>query len=144
LGCTILFEKVAVQPAKPVVAAVHGAGGLVFGLPGNPASAMVAFWLFVRPALRRLLGWEDGYWKGALKAELAAPLAGAKGRDRFLPATVAFEDGKILVTPHPPVGSHDVAAYACGTALVRIPANAEPRGVGEDCEILPLADWRGR
>jgi len=155
LGCTILFEKVAVQPAKPVVAAIHprknrhdrdgddGRPGLVFGLPGNPASAMVAFWLFVRPTLRYLSGWPDGYWQGALQAELAAPLPGAKARDRFLPTTVRFAGGRILATPHPPIGSHDLAAYARGTALVRIPAHAPPRSPGESCEVLPLADWRG-
>ena len=140
LGCTILFEKVAVQPAKPVVAAVHS-GGLVFGLPGNPASAAVAYWLFVRPTLRRLQGIEDAYWHGALAARLAAPLPAAKGRDCFLPASVRFEAGQILVTPINPRGSHDVAAYGQGTTLVQILARSSPRQPGDPCEILPLADW---
>jgi molybdopterin molybdotransferase len=60
LGCRAVFDAVAIQPGKPLVFAVHERG-LVFGLPGNPASVMVTFWLFVRPALRRLLGHEDGY-----------------------------------------------------------------------------------
>ncbi len=141
LGCEILFDSVAVQPGKPLVAARH-AGGLVFGLPGNPASAMVCFWLFVRPALRRLMGAADGYWHGALAATLAAPLPGAKSRDRFLPAEVAFGDGGIRVSPVPTIGSHDIAAYARGTALVRVPAEAAPARPGAACEILPLADWR--
>lgn len=141
LGCTILFEKVAVQPAKPVVAATH-AGGLVFGLPGNPASAMVAFWLFVRPALRRLSGYEDSFWHGAVQAELAAPLPKSKDRERFLPADICFDKGRILVSPLGPKGSHDLAAYGRGTALVRIPAGSDPAPVGAPCEVLPLADWR--
>ncbi|MCH9649788.1 MAG: molybdopterin molybdotransferase MoeA [Deltaproteobacteria bacterium] len=141
LGCNILFEKVAVQPAKPVVAAKHD-GGLVFGLPGNPASAMVAFWLFVRPTLRRLLGYEDSFWHGALRAELEAPLPKSKGRERFLPADIRFDDGKILVSPLGPKGSHDLAAYGRGTALVRIPAGSAPAPVGAPCEVLPLTDWR--
>ncbi|MCB1054392.1 MAG: molybdopterin molybdotransferase MoeA [Acidobacteria bacterium] len=141
LGCTILFDQVAIQPAKPLVAAVHP-GGLVFGLPGNPASAMVAFWLFVRPALRRLLGHTDAYWHGALAAELDAPLPGAKGRDRFLPAEVEIRSGRLLATPVAPVGSHDQATYAKGSALVRIPAHSSPAPTGSPCEILPLVDWR--
>lgn len=140
-GCEILFEKVAVQPAKPVVAAVH-AGGLVFGLPGNPASAMVAFWLFVRPTLRQLQGYRDDFWHGALSAELAEPAPGAKGRDRFLPAKVTFKNGRILAEAIQPKGSHDVAAYALGTALLRIPAHSPPQAAGAPCEILPLVDWR--
>lgn len=141
LGCEILFEKVAVQPAKPLVAAVHSRG-LIFGLPGNPASAMVAFWLFVRPAIRRLQGYGDSFWHGALRAQLAAPSPGAKARDRFLPARIRFRDGRLLAEPVDPKGSHDVAAYALGTALLRIPANSPPGEPGAACEILPLVDWR--
>ncbi|MGD2115625.1 MAG: molybdopterin-binding protein, partial [Acidobacteriota bacterium] len=148
LGCEILFDRVAVQPGKPLVAARHerrssggGAGrGLVFGLPGNPASVMVCFWLFVRPALHRLLGRRGGYWHGALAGELTAPLPRAKARDKFLPATLRAEDGRLLVTPAQPVGSHDMGSYAAGQALVRIPAHCPGLEAGAPCEVLPLAD----
>src|SRR5215218_567355 len=74
LGCQAHFDAVAIQPGKPLVFATHS-GGLVFGLPGNPASVMVSFWLFVRPALRRLMGFEDDWWSsGALAGFLEAPL----------------------------------------------------------------------
>ena len=71
LGCVQLFDRVKVQPGKPLVAARHrGPGaGWVLGLPGNPASVMVTFWLFVRPLLRRLQGLADGFWHGALTGE---------------------------------------------------------------------------
>jgi molybdopterin molybdotransferase len=137
LGCRAVFDAVAVQPGKPLVFAVHDRG-LVFGLPGNPASVMVSFWLFVRPALRRLLGREDSWWGSALAGVLDAPLPGAGPRDRFLPAEIAFRDGVIRVTPHPPKGSHDLAAYARGTGLVRVRAGAAPAAAGEACEVLPL------
>ncbi len=140
-GCEILVHRVAIQPGKPMVVARH-AGGLVFGLPGNPASAMAVFWLFVRPVLRRLMGLHDGFWHGALSAELEAELPGAKGRDRFLPARVRFANGRLLATPLPPVGSHDLQAYGQGSALVRIPAGATPTAAGSACEVLPFADWR--
>jgi molybdopterin molybdotransferase len=140
LGCEVLFEAVAVQPGKPLVAARHKRG-LVFGLPGNPASVMVGFWLFVRPTLRCLQGITDGFWYGALTGELASPLPGAKGRDRFLPALVRATSGTLLVEPRLARGSHDVDAFAHGSALVRIPAGAEPAEPGETCEILPFANW---
>jgi len=136
-GCRPLFDAVAIQPGKPVVAAVHP-GGLVFGLPGNPASVMVTFWLLVRPALRRLLGHRDGYLEGAVTGELAGPAPAAKGRDRFLPAEVAWEGGRAKVTPIEPKGSHDVAAYGRGNALVRIAAGAPPAAAGESCLALPI------
>jgi molybdopterin biosynthesis enzyme len=102
---------------------------------------MVAFWLFVRPLLRRLLGSDDHFWNGAIDAELETALPGAKGRDRFLPAEVRTRDGQLFVAPVAPVGSHDLAAYAHGTALVRIPAHSAPAAAGSPCQVLPLADW---
>jgi molybdopterin molybdotransferase len=141
LGCEALFTEVAMQPGRPLVAARHP-GGLVFGLPGNPASVAVAFWLFVRPALRRLMGSDDALWGGALLGELAAPLPAARGRDRFLPASAAAREGRLRVTPHAAKGSHDLAAYARGNALVRVRAGAPEAAAGSGCEILPLGDWQ--
>jgi molybdopterin molybdotransferase len=140
LGCEVLFDAVAIQPGKPLVAA-HHAGGLVFGLPGNPASVMAGFYLFVRPTLRCLLGLQDGFWHGALIGELTAPLPSAKGRDRFLTAEVEFREGRLLVAPMAPVGSHDLAAFARGTALVRVRAHSPEAQPGQACELLPLANW---
>lgn len=140
LGCRTLFDSVAVQPGKPLVAARHP-GGLVFGLPGNPGSVMVCFQLFARPAIRRLMGLTGAYWGGAVSGVLASPLPGAKGRDRFLPAEIAADGGTLRVTPVPPRGSHDLAAYARGTALVRVPAGAEPAPAGAPCQVLPFAPW---
>jgi molybdopterin molybdotransferase len=140
LGCEVLFDKVAIQPGKPLVAARHERGW-VFGLPGNPASVMVCFWLFVRPTIRRFLGQHDGFWHGALRGRLVGDLPGAKGRDRFLPASVTFEDGAILVRPVAPKGSHDLLAYAQGNALVRVRPHDAPAYPGASCEILPLPDW---
>ncbi len=148
LGCQAWFDAVAVQPGKPLVFATQvsgpNPGGIVFGLPGNPASVMVSFWLFVRPALRRLLGSPAGHWwDGALAGILDAPLPGSGPRDRFLPAEVSFRDGRIRVRPHPPKGSHDLAAFARGTALVRVRAGSAAAPAGAACEVLPLVDWRG-
>jgi molybdopterin molybdotransferase len=58
LGVEELFWRVAVKPGKPVSFGVSGRT-LVFGLPGNPVSALVGFELFVRPALRALEGESD-------------------------------------------------------------------------------------
>lgn len=88
------------------------------------------------------MGLHDGFWHGALKGHLTAPLTGAKSKDRFMSAEVEFGDGEILVTPVNAKGSHDLTAYAHGTALLRIPANSGPAPVGAACEVLPLADWR--
>ncbi len=137
-GCELVFGSVAVQPGKPLVAARHP-GGWVFGLPGNPASVMVTFWLFVKPLLRRLMGLDDGFWRGALAGVLAGCLPAAGPRDRFLPAEVTEEEGVLTVLPVIPKGSHDLAAYGRGTALVRVPAGAPAAKAGDRCEVLLVA-----
>ena len=134
-GCEMVFDAVAIQPGKPVVFAVHP-GGLVFGLPGNPASVMVSFWLFVRPALRRLMGFEDSWWGPALTGTLVAPLPAAGPRDRFLPAEIEARNGELHVTPYFFKGSHDLAAYAHGTALARVRAGSARTEPGGRCEVL--------
>lgn len=134
LGCKAHFDAVAIQPGKPMVFATHP-GGFVFGLPGNPAAVMVAFRLFVRPALKRLMGIQEDWWPG-LAGILAAPLPKAGPRDRFLPARVEIQEGRLLVTPFPPKGSHDLAAQGMGTALVRVRAGSPGAQAGEDCEVM--------
>ncbi len=134
-GCETVFDAVAIQPGKPLVFAVHP-GGVVFGLPGNPASVMVSFWLFVRPALRRLMGFEDSWWGPALTGTLDAPLPAAGPRDRFLPAEIDARNGELHVTPYFFKGSHDLAAYAHGTALARARAGSARTEPGGRCEVL--------
>ena len=137
LGCRILFDAVAIQPGKPLVAARHDRGW-VFGLPGNPASAMVTYWLLVRPLLRQMTGIADSFWQGALRGQLGRGLPFAKGRDRFLPCRLEFSSGEVLVDPRPPLGSHDLVAYGAGAGLVRVPKFSAPAAAGEPCEVLPL------
>src|SRR6185436_12848903 len=125
LGFRPLFDAVAIQPGKPLAALVLERPAparplLAIGLPGNPASAMVGFWLFVRPALQRLRGIDASFWRDALTGTLDAPLPGGGKRDRFLPASLATRDGELRVTPVSPRGSHDLAAFAQGTGLLRI------------------------
>lgn len=136
-GCEILFHGVALQPGKPMLAAKHS-GGLIFGLPGNPNSVMATFSLFVRPALRRLLGHDDGFWRFATEGVLADTIPGAKARDRFLPARLLPGDGPPRLEPIGARGSHDMNAFAVAQALIRIPAGASPKTAGDTCSWQPL------
>jgi molybdopterin molybdotransferase len=58
LGVEQVFWGVKFKPGKPLFFGVQG-GVRLFGLPGNPVSAMVCFELFVRPALIKMMGRED-------------------------------------------------------------------------------------
>lgn len=64
LGAEIHVHSVAVKPGKPLtVAKFADAECVYFGLPGNPVSALVSFWRFVQPALKKLSGVGEAEWK---------------------------------------------------------------------------------
>ena len=75
----ILVHGVSVKPGKPTILAVCG-GKPIFGLPGNPVSAMVIFDLFVTPAIRSLLGAQEAR-KTRVPARLARNIASSTGRE---------------------------------------------------------------
>jgi molybdopterin molybdotransferase len=140
-GCETLFDAVAIQPGKPLVAAVRRAADpadrrLVFGLPGNPASVMITWRLVVRPALLRLLGHRSAPLADLIVGELAGDAPGAGARERFLPAVVEVVAGRLRVTPVAARGSHDLAAQARGPALLHVPAHTPARPSGAACQVL--------
>ncbi|CEQ41562.1 SPOSA6832_03290, partial [Sporobolomyces salmonicolor] len=71
LGGTVHFGRVAMKPGKPTTFATvpahpfapNQSPKLVFALPGNPASALVTFFLFVLPALRKMEGRRESEWE---------------------------------------------------------------------------------
>ena len=124
LGVEEVFWRVAIKPGKPVAFGVRGAT-LVFGLPGNPVSALVGCELFVKPALRALQGLHDPLprieW-----GRLASALRRNEARDEFVRArSRADRDGTIL-EPLSGQESHMIARAAAADALVHV-----PRGDGE-------------
>jgi molybdopterin molybdotransferase len=138
IGCELVLHGVAMQPGRPLLVARRGRS-IVFGLPGNPASVMVAFRLFVRPALERQLGGSAGFWDDAAPVELAAELPAGRGRDRFLPAR-RERDGvhPLRARPLPVAGSHDQVAFARADLLLRIRPDDVARPAGARVEAV---DW---
>ena len=118
-GASIRFHKVAIRPAKPVLFATKGAT-LVFGLPGNPVSAAVAFDFLVRPALRSAAGILPAL-PPALPARLASPVRNKGPRLAFHPASLSLRDGEEIVEPIATKGSHDVLAHARANAFLELP-----------------------
>ena len=118
-GASIRFHKVAIRPAKPVLFATKGAT-LVFGLPGNPVSAAVAFDFLVRPALRSAAGILPPL-PPPLPARLTASVKNKGPRLAFHPASLSLRDGEEIVEPIATKGSHDVLAHARANAFLELP-----------------------
>ncbi|MCK8434202.1 molybdopterin molybdotransferase MoeA [Streptomyces sp. D2-8] len=135
-GSGIDFRKLAMQPGKP-----QGFGSIgpdhtpLLALPGNPVSSYVSFELFVRPAIRALMGLQDVH-RPTTRATLAADkaLTSPKGRRQFLRGTYA--DGK--VTPVGGAGSHLVAALAHADALIAVPEDTESVEPGTEVDVVLL------
>jgi molybdopterin molybdotransferase len=124
LGVEEVFWRVSIKPGKPVSFAVRE-GTLVFGLPGNPVSALVGCELFVKPALRALQGlahplprFEPG--------RLAVGLQRNEDRDEFVRARSHAEGDALVLEPLDGQESHMIVRSGAADALVHV-----PRGNGE-------------
>lgn len=123
LGVQVKFWKVAIQPGKPLVFGMLGEKP-VFGLPGNPVSAMVCFEEFVRPALLILQGRQDRFLPevGATAEEEFRP---SPHRTQFVRGVVSKGEGGLQVRSTGPQGSHLQHSMVRANAFVVIPAGAE-------------------
>jgi molybdopterin molybdotransferase len=86
-GAELHLWKVSMRPGKPITFG-SVAGRPVFGLPGNPVSAMVTFELFVRPALRRMAGFRAVH-RARLRARALAPIPNPGARRGYLRVTLS-------------------------------------------------------
>ncbi len=135
-GGGIEFRKLAMQPGKP-----QGFGSIgpdhtpLLALPGNPVSSYVSFELFVRPAIRTLMGLQEVH-RPRVKAVLTADkaLTSPGGRRQFLRGKYA--DGQ--VTPVGGAGSHLVAALAHADALIVVPEDHTSVEPGAEVEVVLL------
>jgi molybdopterin molybdotransferase len=124
LGVEEVFWGVAMRPGKPLAFGVRGSS-LVFGLPGNPVSALVGCELFVRPAVLALQG-ASSPGPHFAAGVLARAVRRSPARDDLLRAR--REDGEQGVVLTPVVGqeSHMIVRAASADSLVHV-----PRGDGE-------------
>ncbi|HUR18933.1 MAG TPA: gephyrin-like molybdotransferase Glp [Acidimicrobiales bacterium] len=116
------WMQVAVKPAKPLAFGVVS-GRPVFGLPGNPVSSIVSFELFVRPALRRMMGHTvlDRLQVDAVADE--GVQRRPDGKLHLVRAHVEWDDsdGRFHVRAAQGQGSHMLRAMALANALAMVP-----------------------
>ena len=138
VGVERVFHGVSLQPGKPIWFGVRGST-LVFGLPGNPVSALVNAALFVRPALRKMSGRADVVPE-TLVATLGASVGAGTWRRRYVPArTHCDAEGRLVAAPVPFAGSGDVFGFSRADALIVVPEDSPRREAGERCRVLPLS-----
>jgi molybdopterin molybdotransferase len=122
-GVETIFWRIAIKPGKPVYFGVANRteeAKLVFGLPGNPVSALVTFNLFVKPAIARLQGRVIN--PRLFQAKAARNLKKKAGRLDFVRGTLKVVTGQ----------RHDTAGYS-QTA----PRHDTKGGLASDLEVMP-------
>lgn len=100
LGAEIHIRSVAVKPGKPLTVAKFPAAAatnhksvLYFGLPGNPVSALVSFWRFVQPALKKLSGLAHSWGPVFVRARSRDDLYSDGKRETYLWGQLRLVDG---------------------------------------------------
>jgi molybdopterin molybdotransferase len=131
LGVDEVFWRVAMKPGKPFYFGQREEKR-VFGLPGNPVSALVTFHTLVRPALRKMLGFSN--LEEDLTALLGAPIERRDLRYELVRATL--KDGN--ATPVQNQGSHMQTGLAAAHALLHIPDGVTTFEKGQPVTVTPL------
>ena len=93
----VLVHGVSVRPGKPTIVAVCN-GKPVFGLPGNPVSAMVIFDLLVAPTIQQMLGALAAPQK-QVQARLARNVASATGREDYVQVRLEQRENELWAVP---------------------------------------------
>jgi molybdopterin molybdotransferase len=132
LGVREVFWRIALKPGGPTWFGRRGET-LVFGLPGNPVSAMVTFLLLARPALLVLGGGDPASRR--TRATLAADHEKPAGRAHAARCTLELTEGGWLAHPLPRQGSNVLTSMVAADCLALIPAAVTRVEAGETVEV---------
>jgi molybdopterin molybdotransferase len=143
LGVSERFWGVALKPGKPTWFGVRDGGGLVFGLPGNPVSAVVTFLLLVRPALLAFSGISESRLRATAILDERYPKT--PERAHAVRCRLTLADDGWHVRPTKEQGSHVLSSMLGADCLALMPAEAETieAGTRVEIELLPETPLAG-
>jgi len=131
-----IFWKVAVKPGKPIWFGKRE-NKLIFNLPGNSVSAIVTYYLYVRFALRRMIGYNLA--ASGLKKSIAKLKKTITKKDSRLEFVRGIVDKNNIATPLKQRGSAMLSGMANANCLINFPQNCEKISAGKNVEILLLS-----
>ena len=104
IGADTKFWQVLMKPGKPIIFS-RARERPIFGLPGNPVSCIVGFLLFVRPALRKMMGQTSNLLLPAVNARAGVPFDSRGDRRMYFRVQVVAQDGGLVAYPARAQGS---------------------------------------
>ena len=134
LGVTLDFWRINMRPGKPLMFGIRGRT-LVFGLPGNPVSAMVTALVFIRPALRHWLGYPkpEGW-----QLPLAAATPPNTARRHFMRARLVQTAGGPRALPILETDSGHTSSLSAADLLIVQPEHDPGQPPGAVVEAMPI------
>jgi molybdopterin molybdotransferase len=130
------FWQVAMQPGRPLAFGRIGSAHF-FGLPGNPVASMLAFMLFVRPAIYKLAGRRRLFPEMA-EATAVETMSKKKGRREFKRGVVHWKNGRWEARTTGPQGSGILSSMAAGNCLIVLEEERGDVAVGETVLVEPF------
>jgi molybdopterin molybdotransferase len=136
LGCRLLFWGVLMKPGYPFAFGRFegGRGPLVFGLPGNPVSAMVTFEQYLRPAILKSTG-HRAWFRPLVRARLTETLRKKAGRLHFVRVQLAEKGGRIEATSTGNQSSGVLRSMVLAQGLMPFPADATEIRAGAEVRV---------
>ena len=143
IGVECVFHKVCLKPGKPIWFGIFkrpaASPTLVFGLPGNPVSALVCFELFVRPTLKFVSGQSLEMQSGSHRtAKLVGSVKGAGDRPVYHPCNLKLFDNCLFVEALQWGGSADLLGFSRANGLLVLPKNCGDYREGDSVQVIPL------
>ena len=132
LGAEILFHGVMSKPGKPVLGSKIR-NKLYIGLPGNPASAILSFMLYVKPVLLRMLGARPPR-RAIGKIKLRKREYGVKGRRLYKTVVIKIVEDKYFYEPLP-ASSESISTLSKADAYFIVPEYVEFLESGEYVDL---------
>jgi molybdopterin molybdotransferase len=137
-GTDMKFWRVRMKPGRPQAFGTIG-GKPTFGLPGNPVSTMVSFEMFVRPALRKMMG-HLTYDNPYIRAVAGENIHSSKGRVNLLRARLERREDELLAFVTGRQTSGILTSMAAAHGLILVPADIALIEKGSTVTVLVL-DW---
>lgn len=143
-GVSGVFWKIAIKPGRPVYfGTLDPKKGtkrkLVFGLPGNPVSALVTFHQLVRPALLKMMG-ATVLDTPRLTARLVGKFTGRSGRLEFARGILSHEGEELVVRPAVGQFSHMLGGLSQANCLIFCPESSATLAEGDKVTV-ELLGW---
>jgi molybdopterin molybdotransferase len=130
----VSFYRVAMQPGMPQGFG-HVEGKPFFGLPGNPVSVFVSFEVFIRPALRKMMGRRQ-LFRPEITARLEADVTGPKDKTQFARVRVRRTADGWVAAPTGGRGSNLIATVSRANGLAIVPPGVETAPAGSEVRVM--------